>query len=275
MRSAAVLVTGATDGIGRHTATRLAAAGVRVLLHGRTLEKASAAADAVAAEAAEDLEHLPVPVGGDLSSVDGALEVARCVEKAGGCDVLVNNAGVFYEGPRRLSSDGFELTWAVNVLSPFVLTRALLATGSVRRHIVNVASISASGDFPWDDLQLERDYNGHRAYSLSKLASIAYTLGLARHLREEGSEVATNCLDPGTVDTKMLRSGWNCYGIPVEMAGDEFWLVTDAEASKQSGQYFVSRRAASPPRAAQDPDSQDRLWAVLEGQAEKFCSASD
>lgn len=273
MRGTAVVVTGATGGIGRHTAARLAAAGARVMLHGRTLEKAAECAKRLSGELGPGLLHPLEPIGGDLSSVAGALEVARQVEGAGGCDVLVNNAGVFSGDPRREGGDGLELTWAVNVLAPFVLTQELLASGSVRRHVVNVASISASGDFPWDDLQLERGFTGHRAYSLSKLASIAFTLGLARRL--EGRPVTANCLDPGTVDTQMLRAGWNCGGIPVSAADDESWLVEDAvsggkTSGRRTGLYFVGRRPTSPPRAAGDPESQDRLWAVLEEQARRY-----
>ena len=273
MGSLVVLVTGATDGIGRHTAKRLVeSSGARVLVHGRSEEKARAAIDYINPPSSAE-EDSCLPIWGDLASVDGTLEVASQVEAAGGVDVLINNAGVFSKGPRKEGGDGLELTWAVNVLAPYVLTRRLLESGAVRKHIVNVASISATGEFVWDDLQLVKRYSDHAAYSMSKLASIAYTLGLSRRLREEGNQITANCLDPGTVDTKMLAAGWACGGIPVDAADDEYWLATDAEAGQNTGRYYVGKRETSVPRAALNRDAQDRLWDILEEQADKFASS--
>ena len=101
-------------------------------------------------------------------------------EKVGALDVLINNAGVFANEERQTSKDGYELTFAVNVLAPFALTKLLLPCMRENGHIITTSSLSASGTVPWDDLQLERGYNNHRAYSLSKLLDMMFTFALHR-----------------------------------------------------------------------------------------------
>lgn len=99
----------------------------------------------------------------------------------------------------------------MNVLAPFLLTRLLLS--HVKERIVNVSSISAASSIDWDNLQQEKGYSNHGAYSLSKLALQMLTVEMARRLQPRGLQVA--CLDPGTVNTKMLRAGWGTGGIDV------------------------------------------------------------
>lgn len=264
------LVTGATQGIGLHTATRLAQTGdYKVIIHARSAESGARALKLLAAESDVRGDCLGEVVTGDLGDLAQVRSVAAQVrDQVRELDVLINNAGVFTEGPRRVSAQGHELTYAVNVLAPFALTRLLLP---VMRpdggHVLNTASLSAASRVPWDDLQLETSYSDHKAYSLSKVLDIMFTLGLHRGLQSLGCpNLRTNCLDPGTVDTRMLRQGWSMSGIPLSEANDTFRLAT-TEASAGSGKYYVGNRVASPPRVALDPQLQDRLWDVLEGQA--------
>ena len=112
-----------------------------------------------------------------------------------------------------LSADGYELTYAVNVLAPFALTARLLPLRAVRRRVVVTASISAASSIDVSELEQQQQerggsYSAHSAYSLSKACNIAHALHLAALLRGAGSTVTCNTLDPGTVDTKMLRAGW-------------------------------------------------------------------
>ena len=102
-------------------------------------------------------------------------------EKVGALDLLINNAGVFANEERQTSKDGYELTFAVNVLAPFALTKLLLPSMRENGHIINTSSLSASGTVPWDNLQLEgSSYSNHRAYSLSKLLDMLFTFALHR-----------------------------------------------------------------------------------------------
>ncbi|GAB4819829.1 hypothetical protein N2152v2_006875 [Parachlorella kessleri] len=177
---------------------------------------------------------------------------------------LINNAGVF-ETQKRVSQDGFEMTWAVNVLAPFLLTGLLLDT--ITDRVVNVSSISAAGQIDFNNLQQERGFSSHNSYSLSKLCSMLFTYELARRLKAAGSSVTANCLDPGTVNTKMLTAGWGPCGIEIEEADDEFSLATDPSVAGVSGAYFVSQQKRRSPQVSYDTSVQQRLWSILEEQA--------
>ncbi|KAL0047483.1 hypothetical protein WJX82_004625 [Trebouxia sp. C0006] len=219
------LVTGSTDGIGRHTASKLAAAGTNVLVHGRTMEKVTTTK--------RDLTK-----GGKISSYTYNLASLSQIRKFAeaikaehnNIDVLINNAGVF-ETQRSLSEDGYEMTWAINVLAPFLLTSLLKDV--VTDRIVNVSSISAGSSIDFDNLQQEKGFSSHNSYSLSKLASMMFTCDLAEHMKPKG--VTVNCLDPGTVNTKMLIAGWGACGIDVKDANYEYKLATDPSLAKETG----------------------------------------
>jgi NAD(P)-dependent dehydrogenase (short-subunit alcohol dehydrogenase family) len=177
-----ILITGATDGLGRALADRLAADGLALILHGRDAERLATAADEIAA--VRDGAR-PRTVVADLAELAQVRRLAADVrESTDRLDVLVSNAGIGSGEPdgrtRRTSADGYELRFGVNYLAGFLLTLELLPLlrASAPARIVNVASL---GQHPldFDDLMLERDYDGTRAYAQSKLAQIMSGFELA------------------------------------------------------------------------------------------------
>jgi NAD(P)-dependent dehydrogenase (short-subunit alcohol dehydrogenase family) len=163
-----ILVTGSTDGLGRHVAAELAGHGAGVLVHGRDPSKVEEVARELGAEA------------GLVADLAALAQVRRLAEEAGELDTLVNNAGVI-EPQRRESADGYELAFAVNHLSHFLLTELLLPRLREPARIVNVSSIGQA-PIEFDDLMLERGYDGYTAYCKSKLAQIMFTIELAERL---------------------------------------------------------------------------------------------
>mmetsp|Transcript_7066 Transcript_7066/g.11153 ORF Transcript_7066/g.11153 Transcript_7066/m.11153 type:complete len:335 (-) Transcript_7066:408-1412(-) len=258
------LVTGSTDGIGRHTALRLAAErGHTVLVHGRNAKKGADTVKFITSKTGNPNVDFFCADLSDLKQIHRLSDEIRT--KYDRCDVLINNAGVF-EDRKQLSADGLELTFAINVVAPFLLTKLLLdllECGSSPR-IVNTASISQAYSFDFENLNGQKSYSAHQAYSLSKLCNVMFTYELDRRLRASSSGITTNCLDPGTVNTKMLLQGWGPIGIPVDRANDEYWLATAPELEGVSGKYFVSR---TPSRSSPDAQVQEKcsqLWQFLE-----------
>ena len=267
MTGKTVLVTGSTDGIGRQTAVELAALGADVLVHGRDARRGAAALAAVQAASAGGSAALYLA---DLSTVAGVRGLgARICAGHARLDVLVNNAGL-YSRERRVTGDGLELTFAVNVLAPFVLSRELLPLlrAAAPSRIVNLSSASHwTGEMHWADLQSAAGYESIAAYDQSKLAVTLFTFELARRL--VGSGVTVVCLDPGDVDTKMLRAGWpDLPGIDVVAgAATSVQLAASPEAAGVSGVYYEDGRQTVPLEASLERVSQARLWGILEGLA--------
>jgi NAD(P)-dependent dehydrogenase (short-subunit alcohol dehydrogenase family) len=240
-RQPTVLITGATDGLGKALAAELAAAGATVLVHGRDQERGE-----------RTLAELHTQTGSetlgwyraDLSSL---AEVRRLAEQVAAehdrLDVLVNNAGIGTtlpgDGRRVESEDGYELRFAVNYLAPFLLTRLLqpLLAGSAPARVVNVSS-AGQAPIDFDDVMLERGYNGVQAYCQSKLALVMLTFDLAEELRESG--VAANCLHPGTyMPTKMvLAAGVKPHDSLETGVRATARLVEAPELAEVSGRYF-------------------------------------
>ncbi|MDG3003726.1 SDR family oxidoreductase [Paludisphaera mucosa] len=273
MKDKAVLVTGATAGIGFVTARSLAGAGSRVFLVGRSSESAADAARRIRAEV-DDAEV--EPLAADLSSQAAVRAVAEEIGKrTERLDVLVNNAGGIYL-ERIETVDGVEMTFAVNHLAPFLLTNLLLpllrAAPSAR--IVNVASGAHFGvSMSFDDLEGRRRFSGWRAYQQSKLANILFTRELARRLK--GQPITVNALHPGYVNTQIFRNEtWkgrvmrgfaNVFAItPEQGAATTLYLATSPEVADVSGDYFVKSRPARSSRPANDAAAAKRLWDVSE-----------
>ena len=276
------LITGATDGIGKHTAKKLATDGHRLLVHGRKDSDSDIVRELVAdlrERGAADVLYLRAELQ-DLEEVTALAEQAAAATDH--LDVLINNAGVF-DPPQDRSAQGLDVTWAVNVVAPFRLTRhllPLLAKGKDDVRVVTTSSISQSSSLPVD-LSEVGVANGafssaHSAYSLSKLGDYLFTVWLAARLAEASSEAslrAVRCLtmDPGTVNTKMLLAGWGACGIPVSSADNTYRLAaTDEGAGLESGSYSFGGPGS---RDAKDKAKVDALWALLEEQA--GCSYED
>jgi NAD(P)-dependent dehydrogenase (short-subunit alcohol dehydrogenase family) len=259
---AAVLVTGATDGLGRGVAQGLAAKGATVLLHGRSPERLEATLEELRSQTGNEKVNSYLA---DLSSLDAVRDLAeRIFSEHDRLDVLVNNAGVI--SPERMKSeDGYELTFAINYLSHFLLTRLLLPLlkDSAPARIVNVAS---AGQSPVDfsNLMLERGYDAMKAYSMSKLAQVMFTFELAEHLR--GTGVTVNALHPASLmDTKMVQSTFG-YSMSTVEEGTEavVRLAVSQEVDRVTGRYFDGKREARANRQAYDPQARDMLWALSE-----------
>jgi NAD(P)-dependent dehydrogenase (short-subunit alcohol dehydrogenase family) len=260
MNGKTVLVTGSTDGVGRYVAARLAAAGAKVLIHGRDRDRAKSLADDIRQEGHGEAAFYQA----DLSSLAGARQLADAVRADHKrLDVLVSNAGIGSRtqgAERRTSADGHELRFAVNYLSGFLLVHRLLPLlrASAPSRIVNVASL---GQHPidFDDVMITKNYSGSRAYAQSKLAQIMFTIDLAREL--EGSGVTVNSLHPATyMNTTMVREGGITPISTVEQGGDAILhLVAGDDMTGKSGLFFNGMREAQANPQAYDDDARKRL----------------
>jgi NAD(P)-dependent dehydrogenase (short-subunit alcohol dehydrogenase family) len=274
MRPAA-LVTGSTDGIGITTAKHLAAKGFDVLIHGRDekrIERAESMVRSFASKHNSEAQIFALPPC-DLSSIDGSVKLAQsvakvCEDKDLALTILMNNAGVFSED-HVVTPEGLELTFAVNVVAPFVITSLLLPLLLKQKsRIVIASSISQCGSIRnWDDLAYStRPYSAHAAYSESKLLDAMLTIETAARFQAAGigsDRITCNCLDPGTVNTKMLYAGWGPCGVDVEDALDQTWLCTAKEVEDTTGAYFVYQNQRKAASSAYDKAQRDRMWSIL------------
>ena len=262
-----ILITGATDGLGRALATDLAAAGATLLLHGRDDSRGEQAIEEIRARTGN--ERL-VWQRADLASLQEVRELAeRVSSEHERLDVLVNNTGIgttLPGGDRRMESrDGYELRFAVNYLAGFLLTR-MLQPLLVRSRPARIVNVSSAGQAPidFDDVMLERSYDGVQAYCQSKLAQVMFTFELAEELRDAGA--TANCLHPGTfMPTKMVRAAGVEPVTPLERGVAAVRrLVDDPELDGVTGRYFDGVREAQPHPQAHDPDARRRLRELSE-----------
>jgi len=259
-----ILITGSTAGLGLETARRLASRGAIVLVHGRDAERGERAVEEIAERAPPERARLYVA---DLSALEEVRALAsRVASENERLDVLVNNAGLaLADGNRRTSAEGYELTFAVNHLSHFLLARLLLPLleRSAPSRIVNVASIGQA-PIDFDDVMLERSYDFFRAYRQSKLAQIMFTLELAERL--DSSAITVNALHPATLmDTKMVREGFARPLTTVDEGVEALLpLVASPELEGVSGRYFDGTEESAADPQAYDRDARRRLWELSE-----------
>ncbi|MCJ1687087.1 SDR family oxidoreductase [Rathayibacter sp. VKM Ac-2927] len=198
------VVTGASDGIGRVIATRLAAAGAELVLPVRSAAKGEAAAEGIrrAIPGAAVSTH---PL--DLSSLRSVSALAEGLLAEGRpIDLLVNNAGVMQPPQRQLTEDGFELQFGTNHLGHFALTLGLLPLLAHAR-VVHQTSIAArSGSIAWDDLDGARDDDAMRAYVQSKIAVGLFALELDRRSAAAGRGPTSTLAHPGISPTNLLAA---------------------------------------------------------------------
>ena len=268
------LVTGASAGIGLHTALGLARAGFRVVMAGRDGARTERACRSVTERSGSTLIEPELADFASLGAVRGLAE--RVLAKHDRLDLLVNNAGLI--APRlQLSEDGYELTIAVNHLAPFLLTNLLLdrlrASTQLDKsgaRIVTVASQSHRGArLDLTRLAGREDWTPLKAYGRSKLCNILFTRALARRL--QGSGVVASCLHPGVVATKigdragsLTGFGWRLVKpfltTPEDGAATSLFLATTPDPAPFHGAYVIAKRIAQPDSTALDDALGERLW---------------
>jgi NAD(P)-dependent dehydrogenase (short-subunit alcohol dehydrogenase family) len=263
-----MLVTGATDGLGRGVARELATRGATVLLHGRSSQRLEESMREIGNATGNDRLHSYLA---DLSSLDHVHGLANEVERDHPrLDLLVNNAGIGAGSrgtAREESADGYELRFAVNYLAGFLLTHLLLplVRRSAPARIVNVAS---AGQAPIDfhDVMLERRYDGMRAYAQSKLAQVMFSFELAERLRADGVDVTVNALHPASLmNTKMVYESFGRTMSTVEEGVEATMRVaTSPELDGVSGRYFDRLREGLAHPQAYDEEARRRLWKLSE-----------
>ena len=260
---ATILVTGATDGLGKHVAQELAAKGTTVLVHGRSPERLEATLEELRSQTGSQKVGSYVA---DLSSLAAVRDLSdRILSEYDRLDVLVNNAGIIVQERRKESEDGYELTFAVNYLSHFLLTSLLLPLlkDSAPARVVNVASAGQS-PIDFDDPMLERGYEAMRAYSQSKLAQVMFTFELAERLSDTG--VSVNALHPASLmDTKMVRDTFGYTMSTVEEGSEAVVrLAVSSELEGVMGRYFDGTREARADGQAYDKEARQTLWELSE-----------
>jgi NAD(P)-dependent dehydrogenase (short-subunit alcohol dehydrogenase family) len=243
---ATIGITGATDGIGLATTRVLLAAGHRVLVHARSEARGRPVVDGLAGDA--------VLVTGDLAKLSAVRTLAEQVAEQGPLDVLIHNAGVWVRGDTpRTTVDGFETTFAVNVLAPHLLT-ALLADRLTGRLLWLGSGMARSGRIRLDALGAER--NPRQAYADSKAADVALAMAWDRRI----PGVASAAVDPGWVKTKLASAG--APGDPRESADTLLYCATEADLGRAP--YWRDRRPLPVPAHLQDPALQDALAAACD-----------
>ena len=275
MKDKVCLITGGTDGIGKAAAYGLAIQGAKLLVHGRDPDKgARAVAELKARSGNPAIEFLQA----DFSSLADVRRLAAAVmEHTPRIDVLVNNAGGVF-GKRVLSKDGYEMTFAVNHLAPFLLTHLLVDTlkSATPSRIVTTASDAHRGSrILFDDLQATRKYSPMGAYGRSKLANVLFTRALAKRL--QGTAVTATCLHPGFVRTNfgrdidvspLLRGIFRLIArfarSPEKGAETVIYLASSPQVQGASGGYYFDCKLTPPSSAAQDDSAAEKLWEVSE-----------
>jgi retinol dehydrogenase-12 len=268
-----MLITGATNGIGKVAALDLAKQGATIVIVGRNPEKTARVVQSI-----QDQSNNPAVDGliADLSSISEVRNLARTYhQKNTHLHVLINNAGGIF-ADRQVSVDGYEYTFALNHLAYFTLTNLLLdmLTADAPSRIINVSShahVGASLDF--NDLQNERHYGygGYRAYGQSKLANLLFTYELARRL--SGTGVTVNAVHPGTVATGFGHNNGGAMELgmrvfhqfaltPQQGADILIYLASSPEVEGITGKYWTHRKAITSSTQSYDEQSQKRLWVL-------------
>lgn len=259
-----VLITGASDGLGREVALLAARAGATVLVHGRSREKSEAVLEQVRGAGSPDAELYLA----DFESLDDVRRLAAEVSaRHTRLDVLINNAGILRAGelPRAENAEGVELHFQVNYLAPFLLTRLLLPLikAAAPSRIVNVSSLGQA-PIKFDDVQLTRDYTGIQGYSQSKLAQIMFTIELAEELA--GSGVTVMSLHPGTfMNTNMVVGQGMVPQSKVEDGAEATFAVAFApERQGETGGFYNQKSPGHPNAQAVDHKARRKLWELSE-----------
>ena len=273
MKDKVVVITGATRGIGRAGAIRLASMGAHLILVGRSSLRLRDIAEICRKSGAEKVKTLVT----DLTLRKEVASLAKKLRKAESrVDVLWNNAGGYFT-ERKLTREGMERTWGMNHLAYFDLTQALfplLRKSNDPRVICTASEAHRWGRIRWDNLHGEKGWNGWKAYCLTKLANLLYVAEQGRRLGK--SKIRICAVHPGLVNSALGDengglSGWaflwlkRLFGKTNEQGADTaVWVASRKEKPKQGG-YYAYRKEVLPSPAARSHSDAKKLWKISEG----------
>lgn len=271
-----ILITGATDGIGKVAAKTMAKQGHTVIIHGRNQNKAQKVCEEIIAKTGNNKVDI---ITGDLFSLAEVKRMAAAFkQKYDRLDVLINNAGAIFSKDRELTKEGLEKTLTLNVFSPLLLTELLLdvLSKSPSARIINTSSathrIAKKPDF--SDLQLEKDYTSSGAYASSKL----YTIWITRHwsaelMRRGLKNITANVLHPGAVATRfgqdndkgfinniVFKLALPFMNTPEKGAATTVYLATSQEVEKVNGKFFGNMREEKPRDRYYSVENEIKVW---------------
>jgi len=271
MNGKVCLVTGATDGIGKVSARVLAELGAKVIIVGRNPEKSAIVlAELRSISGNENIDLLMA----DLAVMQEVRDLAeQVISRYDRIDVLLNNAGGYFT-KHKITSDGLEMTFALNHMSYFLLTNKLmeLLKYSAPARIVNVSSDAHYGvDIEFENLNGEQEYKAWKAYQKSKLANVLFTYEL---LKKVPGNITVNCLHPGFVATNFGHNNGGFFGPvlkiaqrisaidPEEGAKTSIFLCSAPEVKGVSGKYFYKCHPKTSSRESRNKDTGKRLWKI-------------
>jgi retinol dehydrogenase 12 len=258
------MLTGATRGIGQAAAIELAREGVELALVGRDPERVKAVAAQAQAVGGSAPIHEHVADLTLMSDVRALAEEASARYEH--IDVLANNAGALFAS-RKLTSEGFEQTFALNHLAPFLLTNLLRERLQGGRVVTTASDAHKAGMLDLDDLQSEKSYSAMRVYGTSKLCNILFT----RELAKRAPELHANCFHPGVVRTGFGKNENGVWRALTTLGGPFFrsprrgakslvWLAVSHGAADLDGEYVVDEKVQSPSGQARNDTLAEGLW---------------
>ena len=255
------LITGSTDGLGRDVARRMAAAGARVLITGRSAPRG----DSLVEEITRSGKGSATFYRADLASLDEVRRLADDVLRdTKRLDYLISNAGVgfVFDTTRKFSAEGYEMHFAVNYLAHYVLTKRLvpLLVASAPSRIINVASGSQVA-IDFDDVMMAKGYNGGRGYAQSKLAQVMMTIDMAPALETQG--VLTYSLHPATTMATTMARALNVTPRSTIAEGVES-VVNAISTTQPTGTYFNQLVPIRAHPQAYDATARERLRTISE-----------
>jgi len=272
MKDMVVLVTGGTSGIGKAAAIKIASLGATTVFTYRNKDKGEKSLDEIRTESgSSDVYMLEL----DLASLDSVRRLAEnFLKEFKQLDVLINNAGGFF-GYRKLTEEGFEYTFGVNHLGPFLLTNLLKdCLISNRSRIINVSSAAQqAGKMNFNDIMLEENFAGFKAYAQAKLANIIFSYELNRRWGNEG--ISVNAVHPGAVGTNfgneakpafksLIKFGKPFLKTPKQGADTIVYLASSHEVEGVSGKFFARRKPVKSNNASYDKENWTNLWELSE-----------
>ena len=271
-----ILVTGASDGIGKETAKTLAKQGHTIIIHGRNPQKTQAAYEEIKAETGNNnVEYMTA----DFLSLTEIRRFADNIkQKYDRLDVLINNAGAQFTDKREVTDEGHEKTMTINVFAPYLLTTLLLEllkkSKSARVVTVSSAAHSMSGKPNLNDIELKQNYSMSKAYGLSKL----YVIWVMRHFVSEMGKagiknITFNTVHPGSAQTSLGREAekslkWRIIYLlwrpmmktPAQGAASSIYAASSPELEGVTGKYFGLKGEEKPSDKYYSPENEQIVW---------------